>query len=121
MTLSKDPEQLTFVKLKGEWYADIPHWYGSMNSIRMKGVTKYLLDNFSANGHCVTFQLAKEQFLNCDVATLIRKDRIGATYELDQKYETTFHQKGDILEFGTGLKRILGEYPEKIYFAKVQD
>ena len=121
MTLSKDPEQLTFVKLNGEWYADIPHWYGSMNSIRMKGVTNSLLDNLSTNGHYITFQFAKEPFPNCDVATLIKKGRVLAIYELDQKYKTAIHQKGDILEFGTGLKRILGECPEKIYFAKVQD
>lgn len=121
MKLSKEPIQLAFVKLNGEWYADVPFWHGPINSLQMKGVTKSLLDNLSTNGHFILFQLATEQFPGCDIATLRTKHRIGATYELPYIYETALHQHGDILDFGTGLKQILGECPEKIYFAQVHD
>lgn len=107
--------ELTFIKLNNRWFADVPDWNGSINSLEMVFGSDELLNHLNKNGHFVTLKVSTEnQWAGSMEADLIHHDEFGGTYKLTQPLSDGLEK----FWLCNVTKYVFGEHPKKLYFVQ---
>ena len=110
---------LTFVKLCGKWYADVPGWKGSIASLEMVSGCDDFLDDLCVNGHFVTLEISTDNPGLEYQAELIHLDAFGGTYKLSKPFEALDGTVKDTIWLCNVTKYVFGDHPKKLYFEQV--
>lgn len=113
---------ITFVRLQGNWYADVPYWEGSIDSLQMVGGADDLLDDLSENGHSVTLAITLNPSSEyTHRADLIKSDSFGGTYKLDRTFYNWEGSGMDEFWLCNVTKFVFGNHPRTFYFKIVNE
>ena len=108
---------LKFVREGKKWYIDLPEWTGRKAALQMVSGADTLLDYMAEGKREVVMYVDEEEFSGCECLTLINKCWWnGANYRIETYKNYYMHLKVWLCDV---TKVVLGDFPEKIYFIKV--
>lgn len=110
---------LTFVKLGGRWYADVPGWEGSVSSLEMVAGSDDFLDSLCKNNHFVTLEISLDNPAFTFQADLVDLTSFGGTYKLSYPYTRLDGTTSDKFWICNVTKYVFGEHPKKLYFKQI--
>ena len=109
---------LNFEKEEKKWYIVLPEWTGRKSALQMVHGADTLLNYMAEGKREVCMYVEEEPFDGSECLTLIRKCWInGADYKIETYKNFEIKHKVWLCDV---TKVVLGEFPEKIYFAKLK-
>lgn len=108
---------LKFIKEKKKWFVVLPEWTGRKSALQMVGGADTLLDYMAEGKREVNLYIEEEEFEGAECLSLINKCFWnGANYRIDTYKNNELKLKVWLCDV---TKFILGYFPEKIYFGKI--
>jgi len=108
---------LKFCKEGKSWYFDLPEWKGRKSALLMVAGAHTLLDIMAEGKNVVVLYVDEEEFDGAEHLTLINICWWnGANYRIETYGNYYLHLKVWLCDV---TKKVLGDFPDDIYFAKV--
>lgn len=102
---------------KNRWYIDLPNWSGRKSALEMVAGADKLLDFISNGKNSVELYIDTEQFTGANCLTKINTCWFnGADYKIDLYDNYQLNLKIWLCDV---TKHVLGDFPDKIYFSKI--